>query len=507
MNIVPMTPINSLIVCANVPLDSTYKDTLTFGSAEAQKQYFANKAKYSFNNMGPTRMQNAIRVPKGADFLYDCNYIAFANDNFSSKWFYAFITDIRYINPNMSELAFELDVMQTWYFNYQLKPSFVEREHSATDAIGDSLTIEPVDLGEYVTGSRWRSGWMNDYVAVLATAYPSESSEGSQVGGVFGGMFSGLDFFKCGINNKIEIQAMLDYLQNLAEQNLINSIAASFIMPEDFYTDAVEPIRHTTNIPMNLTSLGSYTPRNKKLFTYPYNMLMVSNGAGDIHNYRYELFEPEIQGRCSFVLTAGMSCNPEILLIPQNYDNQGDNLQESMCLSGFPQFPYVVDTFKAWLAQNANSLAVSAAMGAIQLGTSVATGNVMGTVNSGMGMLSQAAQVMDMSLRPNTPRGSQGTNTLVATRFQDFWFYRRYVREDYAAMIDDYFDMYGYACGEVKVPNINTRPSWNYVKTRKCSITGSVPFMDIEKIRNIYDAGITFWHGDYVGDYTRSNRP
>lgn len=514
MNIVPLTPINSLIVCHNVPLDNTYKDTITFGSVAAQAQYFASKAKYTFNNMGPTRMQNAIAVPKKADDLYDCNYIAFANDNFSSKWFYAFITAIDYVNTNVSMVHFELDVMQTWYFNYTIKPSFVEREHTNTDGIGDSLTLEPVDIGEYITGMRWRSGWMEDYVAVLATAYNSDGGGGNEeeasvrassgVGGLFGGMFSGLDYFSCGINSLPEVGAMLDYLQRIAADNKVDSIAASFVMPEAFFTTEPEPVEKTTNMPKNLEALGTYVPKNKKLFTYPYNFLTVTNGNGESHSYRYELFDSP---RCSFSLKSGMSCNPEILLVPKDYDHQTEAIEEGMVLSGFPQFAYVTDTYKAWLAQNANSLAVSTMFSGINMAIQSSLGNIPAAMSQGAALMGQAAQVADMSLRPNSPRGSQGTNTLVATRLQDFWFYRRYVREDYAKIIDDFFDMYGYACGEVKIPNITGRPYWNYVKTKKISITGSIPFDDIATIRNIYDTGITFWHGDYVGAYNLNNSP
>ena len=67
--------------------------------------------------------------------------------------------------------------------------------------------------------------------------------------------------------------------------------------------------------------------------------------------------------------------------------------------------------------------------------------------------------------------------------------------------------MYGYATEEVKVPNIKTRTSWNYVKTRNSKITGSVPFEDIERMKKVYDNGVTFWHGEYIGDYSRNNSP
>lgn len=65
--------------------------------------------------------------------------------------------------------------------------------------------------------------------------------------------------------------------------------------------------------------------------------------------------------------------------------------------------------------------------------------------------------------------------------------------------------MFGYATNRVKIPNMNGRQSWNYVKTNDCKIVGSVPFNDISRIKEMFNNGVTFWHGDFVGDYNRSN--
>lgn len=521
MNIVPSTPINTLLICHNVPLDSTYKDTITFGSLTAQAQYFAGKAKYTFSNMGPTRLQNSIRVPQIADNLYDCNYIAFQNTNFGNKWFYAFITEIKFINTNMCEINFNIDVMQTWYFDYTLKPSFVEREHPNTDRVGDSLTLEPVDIGEYVLEPGSRTIYFDNYCAVLATSYKGETSEpepapenpeeaaitprATGTGGMYGGLFSGLDYFKAELNSLPQIGALIDYLQRISSENRVDTIASTFIMPSDFYTNDPEPVVKDFGKPKANDRLGSYIPKNKKLLTYPYNMLFVSNSGGENHNYKYELFKDS--DICYFNIISGMGCNPEMILVPQDYDGQSQNLEESIAITGFPQFAYAIDTFKAYLAQNANSLFVTAAFSAAQFAGNLSAGNIAGAAGGAADMISQAAQMMDMSLKPQSPRGAQGSNTMVATRKKDFYFYQRHVREDYAKIIDDYFDMYGYSVGITKIPNRTGRPYWNYVKTRKCSITGSIPFEDIALIRNIYDNGITFWHGDYVGAYNLNNSP
>lgn len=73
-------------------------------------------------------------------------------------------------------------------------------------------------------------------------------------------------------------------------------------------------------------------------------------------------------------------------------------------------------------------------------------------------------------------------------------------------MIDDYFTMFGYAIKRVKVPNRNSRPHWNYVKTIGCTLTGSIPSDDMKKICNIYNNGITFWkNGSEIGHYELDN--
>ena len=53
----------------------------------------------------------------------------FQNTEFNSKWFYAFITKIEYIQKNLTRIYFDIDIFQTWHFDVTWKPSFVVREH------------------------------------------------------------------------------------------------------------------------------------------------------------------------------------------------------------------------------------------------------------------------------------------------------------------------------------------------------------------------------------------
>lgn len=81
------------------------------------------------------------------------------------------------------------------------------------------------------------------------------------------------------------------------------------------------------------------------------------------------------------------------------------------------------------------------------------------------------------------------------------------IRPEIAKSIDDYFDMYGYATNKLKVPNMEGRESWNYVKTKDVIISGSLPVDSMDAVKKMFNSGIRFWHGDFVGDYSRSNKP
>ena len=111
-------------------------------------------AKYTLTAQSYQRVsRDYIRVGYVADVLQDCNYMMFRNTAYGSKWFYAFITEINYLNDHTSEIRYELDVMQTYYFDYDLGRCFVEREHSLTDYLYESQTDEGLDPGDMIVRS------------------------------------------------------------------------------------------------------------------------------------------------------------------------------------------------------------------------------------------------------------------------------------------------------------------------------------------------------------------
>ena len=70
-----------------------------------------------------------------------------------------------------------------------------------------------------------------------------------------------------------------------------------------------------------------------------------------------------------------------------------------------------------------------------------------------------------------------------------FYFKQMQVTPQYAHIIDEYFDKYGYATKRVKVPNTHSRPHWTYTKTQNCELIGnSCSNNDVTAIKNIFDS-------------------
>ena len=137
-------------------MDNTYEHTIYFNNRQTQATYFAARTLYDLTAQSYQRVQKGkMRVKVNAENLYNANYLMFQNAAFGNKWFYAFITAVEYINDAVSEITFEIDVMQTWLegtgLDYVLEECYVEREHTQTDVLFENLVEEHIDFGsEYV---------------------------------------------------------------------------------------------------------------------------------------------------------------------------------------------------------------------------------------------------------------------------------------------------------------------------------------------------------------------
>ncbi len=113
-----------------INFDNSYENVLDFETAEAQDSFFTNKVYESFDNFSIIRENEEIKIGANINSLNGLNYCRYTNTiKGVDKTFYAFIIRKEYVNPVTTRLVLEVDVWQTYLFDFELKDSFVEREH------------------------------------------------------------------------------------------------------------------------------------------------------------------------------------------------------------------------------------------------------------------------------------------------------------------------------------------------------------------------------------------
>ena len=173
-----IAPNSTVYLLKGVPLDNTYENTIFFASAQLQSAFFitTNNPNYNYQPTLITPLsyqrvkEGVLRVNLPADQIYNCNYMMFQNTTQNAKWFYAFVLNVEYVNEHASNVYYEIDVMQTWLFEANLMPSYVEREHASSDNIDEHLEPEDVSLGDIICDEVQFDTRLNDYAVIVTHA-------------------------------------------------------------------------------------------------------------------------------------------------------------------------------------------------------------------------------------------------------------------------------------------------------------------------------------------------
>lgn len=521
-------------LCSNVPLDMNNDHTLYFKDATTQFNYFINN--YLFNeyrNLTYQRKDNIIRIHEHYDDICSCNYVIYKNDH-ENKYYYAFIKNMTYKNEDMTEVEIETDVIQTYLFNYQVGTSFIEREHVNDDSIGKNTIPETLQMGEYVCNGYEKDSNLDvsDRVVIGTTTTAYHNSSGFHdedwMGGIYTGIYSGVRYYiryasSDSADEGLPSANLTSYLQFLADENKIDSVSSLFLAPEfliqgsDITKDGktfhgaiteTNTPRTYEKITAKQNTINGYTPRNKKLLTYPFQYLLVDNGCGSAVEYQYELFADEES--CEFLVRGVLTPGCSIRMIPKNYKGRELNEIEGINLGKYPQCNWSTDQYTNWLTQNGVSIGIQSASslasivgGAIMLGSGGGAPAGVGMIASGViGVSSSVNEVYQASrIPPQTSGNVNAGDVVTASKNNTFHFYKMSIREEYAQIIDSYFDMYGYKVNRLGVPLYNHRDKYWFTKTIDANIIGNVPEKDKQKIRECYNKGITFWRPGYFREY------
>lgn len=506
----------------DVPLENDYKHTLYFTSKEEQSSFFLSKKKKEYTNFTYQRKDNLIYVPDHYDDIYNCNYVMYQNSKYSNKWFYAFIKNMKYENDECTIIEIETDCIQTWLFDYTVKPSFVEREHVNDDTIGKHTVPENLETGDYICVSQGHDG-TSDELCIIVAYSDYANSKYDVKGDFYNGIYSGVAYSVFPYTNagRDSLNTMLSEYDDDAKAE---GIVAIFIAPkwialgssvEDFGAGTLGPSQEPREVSYTspkITAIDGHTVRNKKLLTYPYFYLNVNNGNGSSAIFKPELFAGnDMKFKIKGCVTPGCS----IRLIPVDYNGVQYNQQYGLNGGKFPICCWNTDVYTNWLTENSvnNSIGVAGGLLSVAGGIGlVATGGGAlaggGLIAGGIGAIANTlGQVYQHSLIPDQVKGNVNCGDVVTSMKQNkFLFYLMCIKKEYADIIDSYFDMFGYKVNVVKVPNKAHRSRYWYTKTIDVNIDGSIPNDDMQKIKNAYNNGITFWrNANEIQNYDLSN--
>lgn len=543
---------SSTICLCNVPIDNTYKHQIYFSTMAEQKEYFSQRVVKTFSEYLTVRktladgsLQSSIKVNANIDDLYNCNYMYYQNKNHSLRYFYAFITKLIYVNEGTTEIVFETDVYQTWRFFTELKESYVVREHSVTDRVGDNLVPESFNVGDahYVKIDDANTDIGQWGYLIASTECPLFDEGNKPSAAKHSGIYQGLYFFF--FTSFIHINDFIERLDDQGKDSIVSITTIpkfsvehakmtwrttfdgnvtdhddiGLIYGTDYPNEKI--IRVSSSIVENM---DGHVVKNNKLWTFPFFSLVVSNNAGKMREYNVDDFVN--RDAITFRLYGDISTNPSLFLTPQNYkgvveksdqdDVYGECIDFGVSIDGFPQCAFVNDYYKLWSAKNIGSQSISGMSGIMStiLGAAIfATGNPVvggGMVAGGVSTIANTinkSYVASVEADPATV-GSPKNNLLTAMGRNKFDMRFKTLKKHQAETIDNFFTMYGYQTNKLKVPNCSSRPYFNYVQTVDANVVGTIPDDDMTTLKNMYNSGVTFWKPNAtVCDYSVDNSP
>lgn len=510
----------SKVYLLNTPLEDDMKNTLYFANTSAQQTYMNNNIIKSYTNVSYQRDTSTFRCPAQIDTIRNCNYIMFQNTAYSNKWFYGFIKKMTYVNDNFTDVEFEVDPIQTFMFDITVKPSFVEREHTNNDAVGSNTVPEPLEIGEYVSSGVSQMFVYNIVYCYYVMAVTELLPVATPVEGTVYNACIPDGCYYIALENISSVKSLVKLYSANSKKD---AIVAIFVAPKECFNHAFDNSpqgwKYSTNPSMTFSSsetvnkpagtIQSYTPRNKKLLTFPYRFAQASNNAGQLTTYKYEDFSTSSM---EFNLRFALSSSGNGRVFPKNYKGLENNFDEGINLGKLPVGSWQNDLFTNWMTQNAinipTSIVGSIADTAIGIAGATSGVGVAGAVVGGLkGITSTVDQIYQHSLQPPQAEGNVCNGDVnFAYSMTGIFLKHMSIKAEYARIADDYMDMFGYATHRVKVPNKAHRQNWWYTKTIDANITGNVPNDYMNQIKGAYNNGITFWRNpSNFLDYSVSN--
>lgn len=589
MAVVP-TSRGDVFFLKGVPFTNDNKNVRLFNGHDDAYNYFSNRPRVhamSEVKFVQNEGKNFLTADKSIDTMRQASYIMFRNTEYSQKWYYAFITELKRVSSESTEVYFELDTFQTWYYDCDFKQSYVVREHCPLWNPDGSPVINTVD-----EGLNYGTEYDNVKVIhhkpnvgirflVMVTKYAVHGTNKDKIMPSLVGVGQPFSYYILPFidSDKVvwatiegeqhRMSTLIDTLQSLyKDEKFTNNIATMFITEHTGLqvsaSDAGDKIQigftnptqkleyaesegakmiyvsNAPNLSMQNTLIGPKyegyrSVTESKLLMYPYTVLTMDDMRGNRQDYKNEYINsPDIT--ISAKGSMGISNKTSYSVLAYNMDMNNPLRQWMQDEFGIQDInpndvAIMTEMISAFMQGNKNSLINQkdkivfngyANIGSSLFGAASGMGknagaNAMTGIGSSIGMVKGSgnavlelqginAKIDDIvNIPPQINKMGTNTSYDVGNGYTGVFLIKKQIKPEYQKKLEDFFKMFGYKKNEVKIPNLHTRESWNYVETKACNIIADFNAEDLNDIKAIFDNGVTLWHTNNVGDYSQSN--
>ncbi len=490
---------NSVICIAkDINIDKNYKNTLALNKSQLMQLCQTNSV-YMGTDYSFLRTEERIKVQAGYSVVYQGNYCYITNQGVTEFYF---IDEIKYIADGTTEISVTQDVLST-YKDEGFKPAYCERQHAQDDPKYANRVAESITPSEYrVASSANIDVNPTEFKALFSEAWAGgdqfDPVPSAEVGILQNRQINTLHIVGGNLTNS-NLQGFVSYYHNYIKNGKADDLVTIYTRPDPNYSGTME-------VP-EITRIDGYTPKNNKLFNYPYCLVHLTNNNGSTID-----FKPELLDSRAFAYKCADNGKAVSFCYPAYYMNKANNTDYGLLIDNYPTIPVAVDSYTQWLGQATTGLAQGAIGSAVTAGISLAlapvTGGIslIGLAGAGMNLASQATEI---ATHPdNTPDSVKGlaSGNIMARALNNFKFTieNHTIVAEEAVVIDDFFTRFGYAQNKLMpIDQTNPRFHCHFVKTApgECVIHG-IPHAKANIINAAFNSGITFWDANgNIGNY------
>lgn len=541
---------NTTLYVGVVPWNSDLKNVQSYNSRAEQISTIQGLLRHKYEHINIIRRDSDLILKGVNEDLTQCNYLMYQNKDISDKWYFAFIDNVQYNSLNSVIISHTIDVWQTYQFDITYYKNLILRAHVAksADTVGRWLAPEPISVApefERKHNVFNNLSWVPQYVLHSTSVFNNSTKKyeykgngtGATLSAEYGILVDDDDDVQTVVKNYGKLSAAEalksndddEYSNWIADlltgqtidkavklisttsisqlQDHRNELIGLYAIPawvhdgtNKYATNNIKKKEVTVVLPTTTLACG-YAPRNKKMLSSLCKAYLFYNENGFKLPLKPELFT---SGSPSFtVKSTELSTNGFILQIGSYADYTAKTNKISYRCEN--RLGYDANT---GLDKVLNTL--TSAVGVVNAVGSVASqafaGNVGGAVQGAVGAVQQSINMIDALGQRGVSTGASGDIMSITENRAMPVFADVSPTEAQCRYIDDYLDVYGYAINEIgKISSyMKNRSNWNYIQVANCNIKVSAPNDDFNKLKQMFESGVTIWHKNF-GDYDQAN--